>query len=103
MGVKEGLAVKFLNVQDGGTFQTAAQSLLRAAFVSDEGLQHSPHHVELYIYLHEIYILIYLYISEISLPYLIMTDNLILLQMGGLCKGSRLCVTQYYLIKNNSH
>lgn len=53
MGVKEGLAVKFLNVQDGGTFQTAAQSLLRATFVSNEGLQHSPHHVELFIYLYK--------------------------------------------------
>lgn len=48
MGVEEGLAVKLLNVQDGWAFQTAAQSLLRAAFVSDERLQHRPHHVELH-------------------------------------------------------
>lgn len=47
MGVKEGLAVEPLHVQDGGAIQTAAQSLLRATFVSNERLQHSPHHVEL--------------------------------------------------------
>lgn len=49
MGVKERLAVKLLNVQDSGAFQTAAQSLLRPTFVSNERLQHSPHHVELQI------------------------------------------------------
>lgn len=48
MGVKEGLAVKLLNVHDGGTFQTAAQSLLRATFVSNERLQHRSHHVQLH-------------------------------------------------------
>lgn len=54
MGVKEGLAVKLLNVQDGWAFQAAAQGLLRATFVSNERLQHGPHHVELhkYIYAH---------------------------------------------------
>ena len=49
MGVKEGLAVKLLNVHDGGAFETAAQSLLRAAFVCDQRLQHGPHHVELHV------------------------------------------------------
>lgn len=48
--VKEGLLVKLFNVQNGGTLKTAAQSLLRAAFVSNERLQHGPHHVELKIY-----------------------------------------------------
>lgn len=47
MGVKEGLAVKLLNVEDGGAFQAAAQGLLRTTFVSNERLQHGPHHVEL--------------------------------------------------------
>lgn len=49
MSVKEGLAVKLLNVHDGGAFQTAAQSLLGTAFVRDQRLQHGPHHVELHI------------------------------------------------------
>lgn len=38
MGIKKGLAVKLLNVQDGWAFQTATQSLLRATFVSNERL-----------------------------------------------------------------
>lgn len=49
MSVKEGLAMKLLNVHDGGAFQTAAQSLLRAAFVCNQRLKHGPHHVELHI------------------------------------------------------
>lgn len=48
MGVKEGFAVKLLNVKDGGTFQTATQSLFRATFVRNERLKHSPHHIELH-------------------------------------------------------
>lgn len=45
--VEEGLAVEALDVQDGGAFQAAAQSLLGATLVCDERLQHGPHHVEL--------------------------------------------------------
>lgn len=47
VSVEETLAVKLFNVQDGGAFQTAAQSLLEAAFIRNERLEHSPHHVEL--------------------------------------------------------
>lgn len=49
MGVEEGLAVELLNVQDGWALQTAAQSLLGATLVSNERLQHGPHHVELHV------------------------------------------------------
>lgn len=76
VGVKERLAVKLLNVQDGGTFQTAAQSLLGATFVSNKGLQHSPHHVKLHTY-----------IREISLLYFIITGNLISLIWVACIKG----------------
>lgn len=47
MRVEERLAVEPLDVQDGGAFQAAAHSLLGAALVRDERLQHGPHHVQL--------------------------------------------------------
>lgn len=47
MSVEETLAVKFLDVQDGGALQAAAQSLLGATFVRNQRLEHRPHHVEL--------------------------------------------------------
>lgn len=48
MSVKETLAVKLLDVQDGGALQATAQSLLGATFVCDQRLEHRPHHVELH-------------------------------------------------------
>lgn len=47
VGVEERLAVELLNVYDGWALQAAAQGLLRATLISDEGFQHSPHHVQL--------------------------------------------------------
>lgn len=47
MSVKEALAVKLLDVQDGGALQATAQSLLGATFVCNQRLKHRPHHIEL--------------------------------------------------------
>lgn len=47
MGEEERLLVEVLNGLNNGAIQTAAKSLLRATFISDERLQHGAHHVEL--------------------------------------------------------
>lgn len=47
MGEEERLLVEVLDGLNDGAIQTAAESLLRATFISDERLQHGAHHVEL--------------------------------------------------------
>lgn len=47
VSVEEGLAVKLLNVNDGWPLQTATQSFLKSALISDQRLQHRPDHIQL--------------------------------------------------------
>lgn len=47
MGEEERLLVEVLYGLNNGAIQTAAKSLFRATFISDERLQHGAHHVEL--------------------------------------------------------
>lgn len=48
MSVEEWFTMELLDVQDGRSFKTTAQSLLWAALISDQRLQHSPDHIQLY-------------------------------------------------------
>lgn len=48
MSVEEWFTMELLYVQDGWSFKTTAQSLLWAALISDQRLQHGPDHIQLY-------------------------------------------------------
>lgn len=47
VGEEERMFVEVFDGHHDGPVQTAAEGLLRAALICDEGLQHRAHHVEL--------------------------------------------------------